>query len=152
MSCTLCVAREDLLLWNISEVKLLSRVRLFVTPWTVAYRAPPSMGFSRQEYWSGLPFLSLGDLPNPGVKLRSPAKQYTYHWATMRPFKTEQPDKRLEPRMLRRTLNCRGPAGMTDALNKYLMSAHYTRPCNWSEDTGVNKETGPRSGPQRLTL
>ena len=41
-----------------SEVRSLSRVRLFVTPWTVAYRAPPSMGFSRQEYWSGLPFPS----------------------------------------------------------------------------------------------
>ena len=40
------------------EVKLLSRVRLFATPWTVAYQAPPSMGFSRQEYWSGLPFPS----------------------------------------------------------------------------------------------
>ena len=39
-----------------SEVKSLSRVRLFVTPWTVAYQTPPSMGFSRQEYWSGLPF------------------------------------------------------------------------------------------------
>ena len=39
-----------------SEVKLLSRVRLFATPWTVAYQVPPSMGFSRQEYWSGLPF------------------------------------------------------------------------------------------------
>ena len=38
-----------------SEVKSLSRVQLFVTPWTVAYQAPPSMGFSRQEYWSGLP-------------------------------------------------------------------------------------------------
>ena len=38
------------------KVKSLSRVQLFVTPWTVAYQAPPSMGFSRQEYWSGLPF------------------------------------------------------------------------------------------------
>ena len=38
------------------KVKLLSRIRLFVTPWTVAHQAPPSMGFSRQEYWSGLPF------------------------------------------------------------------------------------------------
>ena len=37
-------------------VKSLSRVRLFATPWTVAYQTPPSMGFSRQEYWSGLPF------------------------------------------------------------------------------------------------
>ena len=49
---------------NISEVKLLSRVQLFVTPWTVAYQAPPSMGFSRQEYWSGLPFsFSRGSSP-----------------------------------------------------------------------------------------
>ena len=49
-------------------LKSLSRVRLFVTPWTVAYQAPPSMGFSRQEYWSGLPFPSPGDLPNPGIE------------------------------------------------------------------------------------
>ena len=44
----------------------LSRVRLFVTPWTVAQKAPPYMGFFRQEYWSGLPFPSPGDLPDPG--------------------------------------------------------------------------------------
>ena len=56
------------------EVKSLSRVRLF-DPWTVAHQAPPSMGFSRQEYWSGLPFPSPGDLPNPGVEPRSPALQ-----------------------------------------------------------------------------
>ena len=49
------------------EVKSLSRVRLFATPWTIAYQAPPAMGFSRQEYWSGLPFLSPGDLPDPGI-------------------------------------------------------------------------------------
>ena len=53
------------------KVESLSSVRLFVTPWTVAYQAPPSMGFSRQEYWSGLPFPSLGYLPNSG----SPALQ-----------------------------------------------------------------------------
>ena len=52
-----------------------SCVRLFVTPWTVAYQAPPSMGFSRPEYWSGLPFLSPGDLPNAGIQPRSPALQ-----------------------------------------------------------------------------
>ena len=56
-------------------VKSLSHVQLFVTPLTVAYRAPPSMGFSRQEYWSGLPFPSPGDLPNPGIKPWSPALQ-----------------------------------------------------------------------------
>ena len=50
------------------EVKSLSRVQLFATPWTVAYQAPLSMGFSRQECWSGLPFPSPGDLPNPGIE------------------------------------------------------------------------------------
>ena len=54
------------------KVNSLSHVQLFATPWTVAYQAPPSMGFSRQEYWSGLPFPSPGDLPNPGIKPRSP--------------------------------------------------------------------------------
>ena len=49
------------------EVKSLSRVRLFATPWTVAYQALPSMGFSRQEYWSGLAFPSPEDLPDPGI-------------------------------------------------------------------------------------
>ena len=46
-----------------------------VTPWTVARQASLSMGFSRQEYWSGLPFPSLGDLPNPGIEPESPALQ-----------------------------------------------------------------------------
>ena len=55
------------------KVKSLSRVRLFVTPWTVAHQAPLSMGFSRQEYWNGLPFPSPGDLPDPGIEARSPA-------------------------------------------------------------------------------
>ena len=57
------------------KVKSLSRVRLFATPWTVAYQAPQSMGFSRQEYWNGLPFPSPGDLSNPGIKPGSPALQ-----------------------------------------------------------------------------
>ena len=51
------------------KVKSLSRVRLFATSWTVAHQAPPSMGFSRQEYWSGFPFPSPGDLPDPRIKL-----------------------------------------------------------------------------------
>ena len=54
-------------------VKSLSRVRLFVTPWTVAHQAPPSMGYSRQEYWSGLPFPAPEDLPDPGIEPRAPA-------------------------------------------------------------------------------
>ena len=57
------------------KVKLLSRVQLFATPWTVAHQAPPSMEFSRQEYWSGLPFPSPGYLPNPGIEPRSPEFQ-----------------------------------------------------------------------------
>ena len=57
------------------KVKSLSYVWLFVTPWTVAYQAPPSMGFTRQECWSGLPFPSPGDLPNPGIKSWSPVLQ-----------------------------------------------------------------------------
>ena len=55
------------------KVKSLSHVRLFVTPWTVAYQAPLSMGLSRQEYWSGLPFPSPGDLPDPGIEPGFPA-------------------------------------------------------------------------------
>ena len=55
-------------------MKSLSRVQLFVTPWSVACQAP-SMGFSRQEYWSGLPFPSPEDLPDPGIEPGSPALQ-----------------------------------------------------------------------------
>ena len=51
------------------KVKLLSRVQLLATPWTVAYQDPPSMGFSRQKYWSGLPF----PRPDSGIKPVSPA-------------------------------------------------------------------------------
>ena len=54
------------------KVKSLSRVQLFATPWTVAYQAPPPMEFSRQEYWSGLPSPSPGDLLDPGIGPRSP--------------------------------------------------------------------------------
>ena len=57
------------------KVKSLSCVWLFATPWTVAYQAPPSMGFSRQEYWSGLPFPSPGDLPDPGIEPGSSTSQ-----------------------------------------------------------------------------
>ena len=56
-------------------VKSLSRVRLFEILWTIARQAPPSMGFPRQEYWSGLPFPSSGDLPDPGMEPVSPALQ-----------------------------------------------------------------------------
>ena len=62
--------------WDMKvKVKSLSCVRLFATPWTVAHQAPLSMGFSGQEYWSGVPFPSPGDLPNLGIKPRSPTLQ-----------------------------------------------------------------------------
>ena len=62
------------------KVKLPSHVRLFAAPWTIACQAPPSMDFSRQEYWNGLPFPSPGDLPDPGIEPESPAlRQTLYH-------------------------------------------------------------------------
>ena len=69
------------------KVKSFSHVRLFVTPWTVAHQALPSMGFSRQEYWSGLLFPSLGDLPNPETKSMSPPGFLTTE-PPGKPFKT----------------------------------------------------------------
>ena len=54
-------------------VQSLSRVQLFVTPWTEVSQAPLSMRFSKQEYWSGLPFPPPGDLPDPGIKPMPPA-------------------------------------------------------------------------------
>ena len=77
-----------------SEVKSLSRVRLFVTPGTAAHQVPLSMGFSRQEYWSGLPFPSPGDLPDPRIEPRSPALQADAGrrfnlWATRKPSKEQ---------------------------------------------------------------
>ena len=56
---------------TVPVVSCFCRVRLFVTLWTVARRAPLSVEFSRQEYWNGLPFLSLGDLPDPRTELGS---------------------------------------------------------------------------------
>ena len=66
---------------------ILSRVQPFATLWTVALQAPLSVGFSRQEYWSGLPFPTLGDLPNPGIEPTSPCVsciggQILYHCIT----------------------------------------------------------------------
>ena len=73
------------------DVKSLSRVRLFVTPWTVAYQAPPSMGFSRQECWSGLPFPSPGDLPTQDSNLGLPhCRRMLYrlsHQGSLFPYK-----------------------------------------------------------------
>ena len=76
MHCVSCIGRQILDHWatreSESEVAVVSDS---VTPWTVAYQAPQSIEFSRQEYWSGLPFPSPGDLPNPETEPRSPALQ-----------------------------------------------------------------------------
>ena len=69
------VRRKSSSLLTLKSESEVSHIRLFETPWTVAHRAPPSMGFSRQEYWSGLPFPSPGDLSNPGIELGSPTLQ-----------------------------------------------------------------------------
>ena len=70
-------------------VQLLSCVRFFMTPWTVALQAPLSMGFSRREYWSGLPCPPPGDIPNPGIEPESPVAPALqadslplYHWGS----------------------------------------------------------------------
>ena len=69
-----------------SESEVAQSCPTLCDPWTVAHQAPPFMGFSRQEYWSGLPFPSLGGLPNPGIEPRSPELQAD-------PLPTEPPEK-----------------------------------------------------------
>ena len=73
ISVCLSIQLSQIFLWTICVcVCILSCVWLFVIPWTLALQAPLSMGFPRQEYWSGLPFPSPGDLPDPGIELASP--------------------------------------------------------------------------------
>ena len=74
-----------------SESEVLSRVRLLATPWTAAYQAPPSMDFSRQEYWSGVPFPPPGDFPDPGMEPMSSALAGGF-------FITEPPGKPIQRR------------------------------------------------------
>ena len=66
---------QNLIQRNRVGAKLLSQVQLFATPWTVAHQAPLSMGFSRQEYWTGLPCPLPGDLSNQEIEPSSPALQ-----------------------------------------------------------------------------
>ena len=79
----------------------LSRVRLFVTPWTVVQQAPLSMESSREEYWSKLPFPPLGDLPYPGIELASPASPAL----SGRFFTTELPEKPLRDSIFSNSTN-----------------------------------------------
>ena len=66
--------------WVWDGAQLLSRVRLFTAPWMLAHQAPLSMGFSMQEYWSGLPFPPPGELPDPGIELASLVSPRLPHW------------------------------------------------------------------------
>ena len=74
---------------------VLSHVRLFVTPWTVAHQAPLSIEFSRQEYWSGLPFPSPGDLPDPGIEPTSPTSPSLAGRYNV--YKIDSPEKHTSP-------------------------------------------------------
>ena len=72
---TICFSSVKYAIMQACTLSQFSDVWLFVTPWTVAHQLPLSMGFSRQEYWSGLPYSPPGDLPNPGIEPMSPALQ-----------------------------------------------------------------------------
>ena len=70
-------------LWHVCVLSCFSHVQIFVTPWAVVCQAPLSMGFSRQEYWSGLPCPPPGDLPDPGINPHLlHCRQILYQWAT----------------------------------------------------------------------
>ena len=73
-------------------------MQLFVTPWSVAQQAPLSMGFLRQEFWSGLPFPSPGDLPDPGIEPVCPALAGRF-------FTTEPPGKLQKVDYLKLNIN-----------------------------------------------
>ena len=75
---------------------VLSHARFFATPWTIAHQVPLSIRFPRQEYWSGLPFPTPGDLPDPGIKLTSPASPALAGGF----FTTEPPGKPCSQRLL----------------------------------------------------
>ena len=98
-------SRVSFTLQTQNRLNCFSRVWLFVTLWTVARRAPLSMGFSRQEYWSWLPFLTLGDLPDPRIKpasLTSPelAGRFSITSTTCEALKTDGKGIEMEDRWL----------------------------------------------------
>ena len=68
----MCVHKSSITLQKVCMLSCFSHVQLFVTLWTVSHHAPMSLGFSRQEYWNGLPCPPPGDLPNPVIKPMSP--------------------------------------------------------------------------------
>ena len=83
----MCIYICIYIIYKFSYVCVLTHIQIFASPWAVAHQAPLSMGFSRQEYWSGLSCSPPGDLPNPGIEPASPkspalAGKILYHWAT----------------------------------------------------------------------
>ena len=83
------------------EVKLLSHIRLFVIPWTVAHQAPPFMKFSSEEYWSGLPFPSPGDLSDPGIEPGYPTLQTDAYCLSLTIFRKDQKYRQIHEEWLR---------------------------------------------------
>ena len=106
-------------------MKSLSHVRLSAIPWTVAYRVPLSMGFSRQEHWSGLPFPSPGDLSNPGIEPRSPTL-----WADALPSKPPEKPEAI--------------AGPVDFLNKVSVACMALVVKNPPANAGDIRDVGVR--------
>ena len=94
-----------------------------MTPWTEAYQVPPSMGFSRQEYWSGLPFPSPGDLPDPGIETRSPTLQ-----ADALPSEPPGKPKNVDHFILKL------PLGFQDAISSCLILSSLVTPCQSFSD------------------
>ena len=105
-----------------------SRVRLFATLWTVACQDPLSMGFSRQEYWSGLPFLPPGDLPNPGIQPSSPALIGRF-------FTTEPPGKPAHVYICYYYLHIVCTIIPLDLFSQHIMNLYdigiYLKPCSF---------------------
>ena len=118
--------------WVSEWVKSLSRVQIFVILWTVAYQAPLSMGLSRQEYWSGLPFPSPVDLPHPGIKPGSPALDADTLTSEPPIIPTSALLTMLKPLTMWITINC----------GKFLKRWEYqiTWPASWETSMQVRKQ------------
>ena len=86
-----------LLYSKVTQLHTLSHVQLFVTPWAVAHQAPLSLEFSRQDYWSGLPFPSPGDLPDPRIEPRSPGIVRSGRFFTICPASEAQLHTHIHP-------------------------------------------------------
>ena len=126
-----------------SESEVAQSCPTLCDPWTVAHQAPPSMGFSRQEYWSGLPFPSPGDLPDPGIEPRSPTLQAEIQSLRKPPIVTQnfrckyyrqrfwgrKGDRRVDGKNF--SLCCRPLSPKCDVALSFLSWAVSVLPCSW---------------------